>query len=78
MTIFFPDNNSIGAVNSKNLNGLQLCEPYVFFLSFLPSGTFGMKDTQEMDNILSNLKAYGAEQDSTEGSWSYNPIFISN
>ena len=50
----------------------------MLFLSFSPSGPFGMKDSQEMDNILSSLKAYGAEQDSIEGSWLYNPIFISN
>ena len=75
---FFPNNNSLGAVNSKNLNGLQLLQPYVLFLSFSPSGPFGMKDTQETDTILSNLKAYGAEQDATEGSWSYNLIFIGN
>lgn len=76
--IFFPDNNSLCAVNSKNLNRLQLCEPHVLFLSFLPSGPFRMRDFREMDNILSNLKAYGAEQDSSEGSWFYNPTFISN
>lgn len=61
LTIFSPDNHSLGAVNSKNLNGLRLCEPYVLFLSFLPSGPFGMKDSREMDNILSSFKAYGAE-----------------
>lgn len=30
---FFSNNNSLGAVNSKNLSGLQLLEPYVLFLS---------------------------------------------
>lgn len=50
----------------------------MLFLSLSPSGPFGMKDSQEMDSILSSVKAYGAKQDSTEGSWSYNPIFISN
>lgn len=28
-----------------------------------------------MGNILSSLKAYGAEQDSAEGLWSYNNIY---
>lgn len=40
----------------------------VCVILFLPTGPFRMKDSQEMDNILSNLKAYGAEQDSTGGS----------
>lgn len=30
---FSTNNNSLGAVNSKNFNGLQLLEPYVLFLS---------------------------------------------
>jgi hypothetical protein len=29
-----------------------------------------MKDSRELDNVLSSLKAYGAEQDPSEGSWS--------
>lgn len=53
---------------AKNFNGLELCEPYVLFLSLPPSGPLGMKDSQEMDSILSSLKGYGAKQDSTEGS----------
>ena len=77
--MFFSDNNSLAAVISKNFNGLSLCEPYVCFLFFfLPSGPFRMKDSQEMDNILSNLKAYGTEQPPSEDSRPHNPIFISN
>lgn len=68
MTIFFfsPYYNSLDAVNSTTLNGPELREPYVLLLSFLPRGPFGMKDSQEMDSILSSLQASGAEQDSSK------------